>query len=225
MGAGVSVVTAGARMRIGTTAGMAGAIAILAGSVAAAIAYTGKAGEAYSPLHHFVSELGEPGVSALGPEFNVGLIVGGIGFAVFMAMLASSTTGAPRVAYGVVGVIAGIAGFFVGVFPMNFTAQHGLAAMTFFNLGWIAVALASIDFVRRRDPRFPRRLAVVGGLTVLAFIAFLVSIRVDPIIAESSLGTPVERPTVWIVPALEWAVIAGILLWTFLVAWTWRRAG
>ena len=225
MGAGVSVVTAGARMRIGTTAGMAGAIAILAGSVAAAIAYTGKAGEAYSPLHHFVSELGEPGVSALGPEFNVGLIVGGIGFAVFMAMLASSTTGAPRVAYGVVGVIAGIAGFFVGVFPMNFTAQHGLAAMTFFNLGWIAVALASIDFVRRRDPRFPRRLAVVGGLTVLAFIAFLVSIRVDPIIAESAPGTPVERPTVWVVPALEWAVIAGILLWTFLVAWTWRRAG
>ena len=225
MGAGVSVVTAGARMRIGTTAGMAGAIAILAGSVAAAIAYTGKAGEAYSPLHHFVSELGELGVSALGPEFNVGLIVGGIGFAVFMAMLASSTTGAPRVAYGVVGVIAGIAGFFVGVFPMNFTAQHGLAAMTFFNLGWIAVALASIDFVRRRDPRFPRRLAVVGGLTVLAFIAFLVSIRVDPIIAESALGTPAERPTVWVVPALEWAVIAGILLWTFLVAWTWRRAG
>jgi len=74
---------------------------------------------------------------------------------------------------GGIGVAAGIGGSFVGVFPMDYVRQHGFAAMTFFNLGWIAVGLASVDFVVHRDPRFPRRVAIVGLAAVAAFIGFL----------------------------------------------------
>ena len=212
------------RARIGTSAGFGGVAAIAAGSVLAALAYRGTAGEPYSPLNHFVSELGEPGVSALAPVFNLGLVIGGAGFVVFMIMLAASTPGPLRYGYGVLGAVAGVAGLLVGVFPMNHPVQHRLAALTFFDLGWIAVGLASLDFVRRADPRFPRRLAVVGALTVAAFIAFLAALFSPAPPNHELLAVPQARPAVWDVPTLEWAVIAGIMTWTFLVALAWRRA-
>jgi hypothetical membrane protein len=212
------------RTRIGTTAAFLGIVAIAIGSVAAALAYAGSRGEPYSPLNHWVSELGELGVSTLALVFNLGLVVGGLGYAVFMALLAASSRGRARWAWGAIGVIAGVAGLLVGVFPMNDIAPHALAALTFFNLGWIAVGLATLDLLRRRDPRFPGWLGMVALVTVLAFVAFLVSLQVDPYLAEEQLGAPPARPDLWAAPALEWLVILGILAWTGLVAWCWRRA-
>ncbi len=44
-------------------AGMAGVLTVLLGSLVAVFFYRGKDGERYSPLNHFISELGEEGVS------------------------------------------------------------------------------------------------------------------------------------------------------------------
>ena len=63
-------------------------------SVVTALAYTGSKGQPYSPLNHWVSELGEVGVSELASVFNVGLIIGGLCFAVFMP--SSAGRGAER---------------------------------------------------------------------------------------------------------------------------------
>ncbi len=46
-------------------------------SVVTAFNYKGKKGESYSPLNHFVSELGEVGVAAYAAVFNTGLIFSG----------------------------------------------------------------------------------------------------------------------------------------------------
>ena len=92
--------------------------------------------------------------------------------------------------------------------------------MTFFLLGLVTVLLASIDFVRRPDPRFPRWLAVLGGATVLAFAAFLVILFGE----AGGLAHPDERVAVWPLTIFEWLLIVGILLWVFLTAWSWRRA-
>lgn len=202
---------------------LTGALALTVGSVAAALAYTGAAGEPYSPLNHWVSELGELGVSSLAWAFNLGLVVGGLGFVVFMAGLAIDATDRLRWVYGPVGVAAGIAGALVGVFPMNTREVHGLVAFTFFNLGWIAVATASVPVAVGHDRRFPRWLAAAGAVAVVAFLAFLYEVRVDPVVAESALGAPVARPALWLSPALEWAVIVAIVGWTVLAALTWRR--
>ena len=192
-------------------AGLLGSSVIAIGSVVTALAYTGSKGQPYSPLNHFVSELGELAVS---------LIVGGVCFVVFMIGLAAAGQGMLRVLYGAVGVIAGIGGAFVGVFPMDYLDQHSLAALTFFLLGLVTVLLASIDFVRRPDPRFPRWLAVLGGATVLAFAAFLVILFGE----AGGLAHPDERVAVWPLTIFEWLLIVGILLWVFLTAWSWRRA-
>ncbi|MHB8891431.1 MAG: DUF998 domain-containing protein [Candidatus Limnocylindrales bacterium] len=215
--------TAWVPARIGSAAAILGAGAIAVGSVVTAVPYSGAAGEAYSPLNHWVSELGQPGVSDLALVFDVSLIVGGICFAVLMLGLLGAVPGRLRFAFAPIGVVAGLGGMFVGIFPMNISPQHGLAAMTFFNLGWIAVGLASIAILLRRDPRFPRWLALVGAMTVACFIAFLVALRVDPILTIGQLGAPAVRPALWVVAALEWAVIVGILAWTFLVGLCWRR--
>ncbi len=145
--------------RAAPVAGLIGPAAIGACSVAAAIAYRGRDDELYFPLNHFVSELGELDVSALAVLFNSGLIVGGLCFATFMVGFGRMRGGLGGTAYGVLGALAGIAGAAVGVFPMNAIRAHTIAASAFFDLAWIAVALASVDLLVRPDGRFQARLA------------------------------------------------------------------
>jgi hypothetical membrane protein len=209
--------------RVARAGALTGALAITVGSVVAAIGYTGTESESYSPLNHWVSELGEIGVSQLAWAFNLGLVVGGLGFVVFMAGLAIDATDKLRWVYGPIGVVAGIAGALVGVFPMNNREVHGLVAFTFFNLGWIAVATASVPVAVGHDRRFPRWLAAAGAVAVVAFLAFLYGVRVDTAVAVSALGAPAERPAFWLSPTLEWAVIVAIIGWTVLAALSWRR--
>jgi hypothetical membrane protein len=202
-------------------AGIVGSLIIAGAAIVTAIVYRGSKGEAFSPLNHWVSELGQTGVSQLAMVFNFGLVIGGILFAIFMIGLAASRSGALRLLYGALGVVAGIAGAFVGIFPMNNLNAHGIAALSFFMLGWIVVGLASIDFLRDRDPRFPWWLAIIGALTVAAFLGFLVVLA--PLLSGDGLAAPEVRPDLWIVPILEWAVLIGILGWVFLTGLTWLR--
>jgi hypothetical membrane protein len=206
--------------RLATWAGLIGASVIALGSVVTALAYTGSKGQSYSPLNHFVSELGELSVSRLAVVFNTSLIVGGVCFIVFIVGLAAAGQGRLRYLYGLIGVIAGIGGAFVGVFPMDYLGAHSIAALTFFVLGLVTVLLASIDFVRRPDPRFPRWLSAIGAVTVAAFAIFLVILFGG----GNDLSHPDERVAVWPLTIFEWLLIVGILLWVFLTAWSWRRA-
>jgi hypothetical membrane protein len=210
--------------RLAASAGIVGASVIALGSVVTAAVYRAAYGQPYSPLQQFVSELGELRQSQLAGVFNLSLIVGGVCFALFMSGLAASRPGRLRLLAGAVGIVAGAGGSFVGVFPMDHLAQHSLAAMTFFNLGWIAVGLASLDFVVHCDPRFPRWLAVVGLATVVAFLAFLRELGANTT-ASGRLATPTIRPEVWALPTLEWLSIIGIVGWVLLVGATWLRAG
>ncbi len=206
--------------RLAIWAGLIGSSVIAIGSVVTALAYTGSKGQSYSPLNHFVSELGQLSVSRLAVVFNTSLIVGGVCFVVFILGLAAAGQGWLRYVYGLVGVIAGIGGALVGVFPMDYLGIHSLAALTFFVLGLVTVLLASIDFVRRPDPRLPRWLSVVGAVTVAAFAIFLAILFGG----DNDLAHPEERVAVWSLTIFEWLLIVGILLWVFLTAWTWRAA-
>jgi hypothetical membrane protein len=210
--------------RIAACAGIVGGSVLAVGSVATAVVYRGADGQRYRPTNHFVSELGELAHSELARTFNLSVIAGGICFAVFMSGLAASRPDLLRVAAGGVGVVAGVAGSFVGVFPMDYLGRHTRAAMTFFNLGWIAVGLASLDFVVRPDQRFPRALAVLGLATVAAFIGFLREVRATTT-PDGALDGPLIRPDVWALPTLEWLTIIGIVGWVTLVGAAWLRAG
>jgi hypothetical membrane protein len=206
--------------RLAIWAGLIGSSVIALGSIVTAIAYTGSKGQPYSPLNHFVSELGELGVSDLAPVFNAALKIGGVCFVLFMVGLAATRRGRLRYVYGASGVIAGIGGALVGVFPMNDLDKHGLAALTFFVLGLVTVLLASIDFVRAPEPRFPRWLSVLGGATVVSFAIFLTILFGE----AGGLAHPEERVAIWPLTIFEWLLLIGILAWVFLTAFAWRRA-
>lgn len=185
-----------------------------------AIPYSGTRGEPYSPLNHFASELGELGVSQLAVVFNVGQVIGGLSFAIFFVALGRARHTSLARIYAPVGVVAGLGVTFVGVFPMNYLRLHTISALTFFLLGWICIGLASADFVRRRDRRFPARLATIGAVTVAAFLGFVVVVTLN----GTGLAAPSARPSFWAVPTLEWAVIVLTLIWTFATSASWWRA-
>ncbi len=202
--------------------GLFGTSVMAVASLVTAFAYVGRNGQRYSPLNHWVSELGHVDDSELAGLFNISLIVGGLCFGLFMAGLAWSRGGRLAWLYGPLGFVAGVAGMFVGVFPMNQLDLHGIAALCFFMLGGITVAIASVDIYRNPEPRLPRWLAYIGALTVAAFIGFLVVLL--PLLSGEGLGVPSVRPTLWVVPILEWAVIGGLLEWVLLASVTWLRA-
>lgn len=207
--------------RWGPSLGLLGAAAIALASLATALAYSGTQGEAFSPLNHWISELGEVGVSGLALVFNIGLVVGGVAYALFMVALAWTRRSRLAVAAALIGIIAGIAGSLVGVFPMNQIGIHRIVALTFFNLGWVSVGLASLDIWHRPEARFSRWLPWLGALTVVIFLAFLAVYL--PVLTYT--GTDSSRPAISAATTLEWLVLAGILAWTLFAALTWWRSG
>jgi hypothetical membrane protein len=206
--------------RVGPTAGIVGSIVFILGSLIAGLVYSGASGERFSPLNHWFSELGESGVSQLASLFNIGLIVSGLCLAIFLAALGRLRGGKLGWSYAVIGVIAGVGGAFVGVFPMNSRGPHIVAALTFFVLGWVAVALASWDLWRRPDPRFPRWLPWLGALNVLTFLAFLS--QYIPYLTYTGAGDP-NRAPFQLVVVLEWLVLIGIMVWVFVASISWWR--
>lgn len=205
--------------------GLAGSAVACVAAILAALPYHGLGGEAYSPFNHFISELGELGVSRLAPLFNAGLIVTGILLAGFMLGLGAHIGSVWGYLAAAVGVLASGACSLVGVFPMNHIEPHMLAAMSFFRFGMVAIALFSLAIVLDRKGRLPRWLALPGALTALTFAAFMYA----PSEASSSATTQAlhaglgGRPDFWLMAALEWAVFVAVVGWVTWVSLYVRR--
>jgi hypothetical membrane protein len=207
-------------VQFGPAAGFIGSAFFVIASVVAGVFYIGTQRESFSPLNHWVSELGEMGVSRLALVFNAGLFVGGLALAVFFFALGRMRRSRLANVYVVIGIIAGVSGALVGVFPMNNRSIHIVFALGFFVLGWVAVGLASYDLWRRPEPRFSRWLPALGALTVAVFLLFL-----SVYIPYLYTGTGDDRPTFSVATILEWLVLIGIMGWVLVASFTWWRSG
>jgi hypothetical membrane protein len=191
-------------------AGLIGSGAIALGALLTALAYHGRAGAAYSVFNHFVSELGEVGISAWAEVFNASLIVGGLSLTVFMLGLAILLGRWFGMLFGILGAVAGISGALVGFFPMNDLASHTAVALTFFNTGWIVTGLFALYVLLARRRLFPRWLAIPGVIATLSSVAFLNSplpgrgVGVD-------LASPEIRPDFLAITSLE--ALVSVVLW------------
>ncbi|HEX7491804.1 MAG TPA: DUF998 domain-containing protein [Candidatus Limnocylindrales bacterium] len=190
---------------------------ILLGMVLAALPYQGVSGEAYSPLNHFISELGQTSVSRFSWAFNLGLVVGGAGLGLFLLLLANRLAGPYRAALLIVGVVSGISGTLVGVFPMDEHAPHRLVSRIFFLTGWLLAAIVSAWILAGRRPALPRWLLVPGGVVVAVSMAFIaVYSTYNPTDPDGPLT---NRPDgTWAVATLEWASLLALLAWFICVS-------
>lgn len=205
--------------------GLAGSLLILLAMLAAGLLYRGKAGERYSPLNHYISELGEVGVSRLAWAFNLALISGGLVFIPFLAgmgLALGSLWGKIALA---VGTVTALACMGVGFVPMNHLKGHGWVAMTYFRSGLVTVLLFSLAvFLQSGEFEIiPKESNVAGLISVGCYAAFLLIVdngkkndRTETEMLDPE--TQPQRPKVSKTTIMEWAVFFSTILWFFVLS-------
>jgi len=199
--------------------GLLGPGLIILGSLVTALVYHGKQGEPYSFLNHFISELGEVGVSTLAPLFNVSLFASGLILAIFMLGLGWYIHTWLAYLSAAVGIYSGISCSLVGVFPMNHLSIHTTVAYSFFFSGLVAIALFTLAIVLDKQHKLSRWFVVPGLITVLSFASFLlVATQGLSVRAQTLAVNNLARPTIWLTPLLEWSIFFTLLAWVILVS-------
>lgn len=205
------------------TLGLAGSAVILVCILVAMSVYRGKNGERFSIWRHFVSELGEVGVSKYAWVFNGGLIIGGFLFFLMMPGVGLSLNSLWGYLATISGMIAAIGCLFVGVFPMNNIKPHIKAAMTYFRAGLATVLLFSIAIlVQDKNERIiPLYALFVSGVGIISYASFLFNLGKSLKNRESNAldtSTIQERPRFWWMPLLEWMVVIFTILWFLIIS-------
>ena len=185
------------------------------------LVYRGKLGERFSLFNHFISELGELGVSRAARIFNTGLLLAGLvmlPYVVGLGIAFGSLLGWLGTAAGVIAVV-GVAA--VGVFPMNNIEAHKFAATTYFRAGLVMVFFfgLAIFFQPARKAFVPQAANLLSLLAFLAYGAFLAWPLVRGKKHTSADGLDPEqepdRPRIWALPTLEWLVFFSTIAWLF----------
>jgi len=183
--------------------------------------YHGTHAERFSLLNHFISELGEVGVSRAAWVFNAGLLLAGLvmlPYVIGIGFVFSSLLGWLGTAAGVIAVLSVAA---VGVFPMNNIQAHKTAATTYFRAGLVMVGFfgLAILFQPAGKAAIPQAANLLSLLAFLAYAAFLTW----PLLRKKE-QKPVEtfepqpekeRPRVWAITILEWLVFFSTIAWLF----------
>ena len=200
--------------------GLIGPLIIISGIGLTAMAYTGKLNEHYSFFNHFISELGEIGVSELAIVFNISLFTGGLcitGFMLGTAMLFNNRFG---IIFGILGFVTGIAGSLVGLFPMNNLDYHIPVAMWFFRAALVSSALFAVYVNFSKQTVFARWTSIpAASISIITFIFLFV---VKPI---GSGGTVLEmlsskRPAFWLSALLEWGMFLAVMIWVLATSYS-----
>jgi hypothetical membrane protein len=205
--------------------GIIGSLILILAICASGLLYRGKKGERFSIFNHFISELGELGVSRGAVVFNAGLIAGGIlliPFCIALGLLIPHWLAYFGMAAG---IWAGLSCIGVGVFPMNYLKPHTWVALSYFRSGLVMTLFFSLAilFQPAGQRTLPLTSLIFGGLTFAAFAAFL-SIpwkSGDEEKKEEDRLNPEqekERPRFWLMPFLEWLVFFTTIAWFLFIA-------
>lgn len=182
------------------------------------IGYIGRNGESYSMLNHFISELGELGVSHLAAIFNIGIFVAGILYIPFMVGLGRYLDNKIAKLGAVIGLFSCVCASLVGIFPMNYLVPHAIVALLFFMGAMITVGIFSISILIIKEQKISKILGLLGLVVVAIYIPFF-SIDFGDMQNMGNLKNAFKnRPNVWILAVLEWAMALAILGYLCLIA-------
>lgn len=200
--------------------GLGGSGMVILAILYSAAIYRGTQQQKFSIFNHFISELGEMGISKGALVFNASLVIGGIlliPYIVYLGVLFQTLLGWLGVASGII-TAGGVSA--VGIFPMNNLKPHGHAAMTFFRGGLLMVLFFGLAILFQPTGIIvvPREAAFLSLVAMISFVTFLIMLsykkerkqneNLDP-------GSQPERPLFWILPFLEWVVFFAIIFWCF----------
>ena len=126
------------------------------------------------------------------------------------------------------GVITGIGGTLVGVFPMDtFLVGHVVSAMIFFVGGFFTITFLSVAILQQKEVILSKWLSLGGAIVAICFVAFLAGLFISPqgmtLLINFQHIMPATRPIFWDIAFLEWFPLIGILAWLFLAALTSLR--
>ncbi|MGB8215116.1 MAG: DUF998 domain-containing protein [Anaerolineales bacterium] len=185
------------------------------------LVYRGRSGERYSLLNHFISELGEVGISRAARAFNAGLLLGGLALLPYIIHLGIAFGGLFGWLGTATGILAVLGVAAVGVFPMNNLKLHTIAAMTYFRAGLAMVFFFGLAILfqpagRLVIPAAANLLSLVACLAYAAFLAHPLFKKKGPKPAEMlDPQQKPERPRFWASPSLEWLVFFATIAWLF----------
>ena len=176
-------------------------------------------GEPFSMFNHYVSELGELGVSEFAMMFNLGLMLAGVFFFPFMFGLGLYIDNIVSKIAAIVGAFSAVSIYLVGIYPMNNAIMHGITAISFFLSGLIMTVLWAIAILIQKETRIPKIFSLGGIINAAVFGLFLYG-------PWESFGS--VRPEFSMRVTLEWAIYFAIVLYMFSMAlyvWNKERKG
>ena len=185
------------------------------------LVYRGKRGERFSMFNHFISELGEVGVSPAARAFNSGMLLSGLVLLPYvfgMGLAMRSLWGWLGTGAGIIAVL-GVAA--VGIVPMNNIKTHAAAAITYFRAGLLMVLFFGLAII---FPHAGGRVVPPAAnlLSLLAFVAYGAFLTLPLAKKERKRPSEIldpeltpERPRVWTMAILEWLVFFSTIAWLF----------
>lgn len=201
------------KAKIISASGILAVCILLLSSLVTGIAYRGRAGQRFSPFNHFISELGQPGVSRLSAFFNVSMMTCGVLAVVFMAGIALLLKRRAVYLAASTGILAGIAALLVGAFPINHGSVHTGVSIFFFYASLTSVIIFAVIIAADRGRLMPRWLLIPGFASFALFSLLLLVIRASA--APTAILDPniVSRPDIWAAAVLEWLSVLSLAAW------------
>ncbi len=172
----------------------------------------------YSIFNHFISELGDTDQSPFYWVFSLGLCISGPLNILLIIALANHLDNRLSHMAKSVGIVSGMAGFFVGVFPADILMiPHLVAAIVFFVGTLLAVGLFGVAIFLDNKNKMAKWYAVPSFFTSLTGIIFL---GLPNQLVREFLFAKQEfsRPEFWINPFFEWLVFFSLVVWIVLIA-------
>jgi len=204
--------------------GITGCVLICLCVLVTAWGYRGRHQERYSPFNHFISELGEHGVSARAWVFNAGMVLSGLLMLPFVLGLGALLPGIWGFLGTIAGVVTALSSAAVGLFPMNRISSHILAAMSFFRAGLIMLVMFSFAILVQPPDAIlvPRWALVFSLLAAVSYGTFLFMVRggsaLDQVSDRAMVEVPPERPRFSALTTVEWAIFFSTIFWLLAMA-------
>ena len=185
--------------------GLLGVLIILYGIITSATNYTGCSNQNYSILNHFISELGQYEYSEKANIFNISLIIGTPFLIFYCLKIIPDLSRNIKVLF----ITIGCSAISIGIFSMDNTFIHVVAALIFFYLCFFASLLFNVYALFINKTGIPKYFIFSG---ILISITTLLNIVQFHQLDLNMLTILKNRPNILFICIIEWMSFGAMLL-------------